>query len=345
MKAYVYGGKGELGVKDIPEPSLTDENAVIKVLAASVCGTDVRIHEHGSDKVTPPRVIGHEVCGTVTGVGKKAKGVRLGSTVLVAPALGCGECRECKSGHTNMCDNLKTIGFNYDGAFEEYMEVPAHAIRMGHVIEVEKKVDPTVAPLAEPVACCVNAQEYLDIRAGDSVLIFGAGFIGCVHAELALMKGAGRVAIAEVSDERLSSAKSLLKGVEFVNSSSVDIEKWVKEHTGGRGADVAITACPSGKAHETALKVAAKRGRVSLFGGIPEPAKGFLDSNIVHYKELSIHGAHASTAAQNRITLGWITSGELEVDKYVSGVYRLDDLEEAFAAIKSGKAMKVIVKP
>jgi L-iditol 2-dehydrogenase len=133
--------------------------------------------------------------------------------------------------------------------------------------------------------------------------------------------------------------------VELVNSTAVDMEKWVKGRTGGRGADVVITACPSGKAHETALKVAAKRGRVSLFGGIPEPAKGFLDSNIVHYKELSIHGAHASTAAQNRTTLGWITSGELEVDKYVSGVYRLDALEEAFDAIKSGKALKVIVKP
>jgi len=119
----------------------------------------------------------------------------------------------------NMCDNLKTIGFNYDGAFEEYMEVPAHAIRIGHVIEVEKRVDPVVVPLAEPVACCVNSQEYLNIKEGDSVLIFGAGFIGCVHAELALMKGAGKVVIAEISDERFSHAKRLVKGVEFVNTS------------------------------------------------------------------------------------------------------------------------------
>ena len=341
----MYSGKGALGVKEIPEPVLTDDNAVIKVLAASVCGTDVRIHTHGSDKVVPPRVIGHEVCGTVTGVGKKVKNVRLGSTVLVAPALGCGECRECMSGHTNMCDNLKTIGFNYDGAFEEYMEVPAHAIRIGHVIEVEKRVDPAVVPLAEPVACCVNSQEYLDIKEGDSVLIFGAGFIGCVHAELALMKGAGKVVIAEISDERFSHAKRLVKGVEFVNTSFTDIEKKMKELTGGRGADVIITACPSGKAHETALKAAAKMGRVSLFGGIPEPAKGFLDSNIIHYKELSIHGAHASTAAQNRLALGWIASGEMKVGKYVGGVYGLDALEEAFAAIKSGNVMKVIVKP
>jgi L-iditol 2-dehydrogenase len=345
VKAYVYSGKGRLAVKEVQEPRLSDDNAVIEVLTASVCGTDVRIHEHGSDKIVPPRVIGHEVCGTVTAVGRNVKSIRPGSTVLVAPAIGCGECRECRSGHTNMCDGLKTIGFNFDGAFAERMEVPAPAILMGHVIDVGEGIDRVAVPLAEPVACCVNAQEYLGIEAGDSVLIFGAGFIGCIHAELAHMKGADRVVIAEVSEERISQARRLVEGVEFIDASSVEVEKKVKELTGGRGADVIITACPSGGAHETALNAAAKRARVSLFGGIPEPSKGFLDSNIVHYKELSVYGAHASTAAQNRLALGWITDGEIDIGKYVSGVYRLDDIEQAFGAIKSGNVMKVIVKP
>ena len=345
MLAYVYTGEKRLVLQRVTKPVLHDGTAIIRVLASAICGTDIRTHRFGSSRIRPPRVIGHEVCGVVEEVGAECGELRGGEQVLVVPAIGCGDCYWCRGGHPNVCARLRTIGFDYDGAFAEYMEIPAQAFAMGNVIPLGPAISPEAAVLTEPLACCLNGQSSLQIGAEDSVLIFGAGFIGCVHAELAVGSGARRVILADVAAERLALARELNNRIETVDSSKQDLAAYIRETTGAMGVQVIITACPVGETHTTAMELAAARARICLFGGIPQNGRGFLDSNAIHYKELAVFGSHASSAAQNREALRRITAGEIEISKYVSGSYPLDRIEEAFQALKNERVLKLLVKP
>lgn len=345
MLAYVYEGDGKLALKEVPKPEPKKDSAVIKVSACSVCGTDLRTYLHGSNKIVPGTIIGHEVSGTITGIGPNVTGFLPGDRVAVAPAIGCGKCCLCQAGHPNMCDNLKTIGFQYDGGFAEYMEIPASAFEMGNVNKLDNRIDDEEAALAEPIACVVNAQEFLNIGKDDYIAVFGAGFIGCMHAELAFSKGAAKVIMIEIAKSRVCEAVKLLERIRMLSPAEADTYQEVMKHTEGRGVNVAITACSAGKAQEDALKISAKRGRISLFGGIPGEAKGFLDSNMIHYKELSVFGTHASTPAQNMKVLKLISDGKLKVKKYITGIYRLENIAEVFELIKNEGIMKALIKP
>jgi len=343
--AYVYDKNGKLSLKEKPKPEPRDDNAIIKVDACSICGTDFRIYLHGSNRITPPRIIGHEVCGTLITVGKKITGFSVGERVILTPAIGCGRCYPCSKGYTNLCENLKTIGFQYDGGFAEYMEIPLIFFGKGNVNKIEDHVIDEEVVLTEPISCVVNAQEFLKIKKGECVAIFGSGFIGCMHAELAFISGADQVIMIEISRKRAEQAKQLIPRIKIINPTQIDLVKEVNNLTVGKGADVAIVACSSGRAQMDALNITAKRGRVSLFGGLTGESKGFLDSNLIHYKELSIYGAHASTAVQNRLVLDWITKGKLRVKKYISKIFDLRHIEEAFKSIQNESIIKVIIKP
>jgi L-iditol 2-dehydrogenase len=344
VRAFTCTEDRALRLQDREKPQIRPDTALMKVLVAAICGTDLRTYRHGSDRIRPPRVIGHEACGVIEEVGSSVRGLEPGRRVAVVPGVGCGECRWCRAGMTNMCVNLRTVGFDFDGTFAEYMEIPSQALAMGNVLPVLDSVSTEQAILAEPAACCLNGQEFLQIGPEDTVFIFGSGFIGCVHAELALRKGAKQVILSDVSDARLEVAQGLLPSLDTVNTASGDANRFVRDRTEGLGADVIITACPSGDAHAAAMKMAATHARISLFGGIPEEGRCFLDSNAIHYRELSVYGSHASTAAQNRQVLDWMSAGTLDLAKYVSATFALSDIVEAFEALRSEKVLKVLIR-
>jgi L-iditol 2-dehydrogenase len=345
MKAYVYEKPGLSRLRDFPRPRAAAGSAVIEVLACSICGTDLRAWQYGSERITPPRITGHEVCGRIVEAGQAVDGFAAGDRVSVVPAIGCGECPSCRKGYTNLCDNLQTIGFQFDGGFAEYMEVPAVAFSRGHVYKTPPNVPDEEAALAEPIACVVNGQEFLRIAKGDSVAIFGSGFIGCMHAELARMSGASPVIMIEPNESRAAAAHELIPFSSLVVPGKADLASELKRLTGGQGPDVLITACAAGQAQADAVALAAKRGRISLFGGLPREAKGFLDSNVIHYKELSVHGVHASTARQNRTVMEWIAAGKLAVRKYITRLYPLSDIEQGFRDLQAQAVFKAVVKP
>jgi L-iditol 2-dehydrogenase len=149
----------------------------------------------------------------------------------------------------------------------------------------------------------------------------------------------------EPNESRAQAAHSLIPFSSLIVSSTVDLHAEVKKLTEGRGADVIITACPVGQAQADAVALSAKRGRISLFGGLAKETMGFLDSNAIHYKELSIHGVHASTPRQNRDVMEWIAAGKLDVRKYITKVYPLADIEQAFRDLQSQSVFKAVVKP
>ncbi len=345
MLAFVYGTQKSLALLEIEAPKPTDESAVIKVVATSICGTDLRTYRFGSPKIKAPRVIGHEVVGEIIAIGKNVHGFSVGDRVQVAPAIGCGKCIYCKEGHTNLCDALETIGFDYDGTFAEFMEIPQAAIDRGNVTKLSEDVPNEQAVLAEPVACIINAHQYLNIHSGDVVAIFGSGFIGCMHAELAAIEGAEKVIMVEVNPARAEAARKINDSLIIVNPNNQNLGEEIKKLTGGRGVNVSIVACSVGSAQTDAMNITAKRGRISLFGGLPTNSTGFIDSNMIHYREISVFGVHASSPTQNREALQLISSGILNVKPYASNIFTLQDIGKAFEALNSEKIMKAIIIP
>ena len=345
MRAFVYEKAGVSRLTEFPRPSAQKNGALVRVLSCSVCGTDLRAWQHGNERITPPRITGHELCAEIVETGEGLAGFHVGERVSMAPAIGCGTCYPCSRGYTNLCDNLQTMGFQFNGGFAEYMEVPPLAFSSGNVYKTPENVSDEEAALAEPIACVVNGQEFLHIGPQDTVAIFGSGFIGCMHAELARMNGARQVIMIEPNEARAKAAHSLIPFSVLVVPGRMDLYAEVKRLTGGRGADVLITACPVGQAQADAIALSAKRGRISLFGGLANQTNGFIDSNAVHYKELSIHGVHASTPRQNRDVMGWISAGTLDVKKYITRVYPIDSIEQAFKDQAAQEVFKAVVRP
>lgn len=347
MLTYTYLGETGLNLVDRPEPTAEPNNILIRVSACAICGTDLRTYRNGSSHINPPRTIGHEVTGVIEHVGCNVDGYTTGERISVVPAMGCGQCRACRRGFTNLCESLETIGFQYDGGFASHMAVPSKAIRMGNVLSLPQEVDEITAALIEPIACVINGQELLKIFPGDTVVIFGSGFIGCIHAELAIIAGASRVYMVEISERRGEIAAKHINSdkLQVITPGTQPAVEIIREATNGEGADVVIVACSVGAAQRDALEIAASRGRISLFGGLPGDSVGFLDSNLIHYKELGVFGVHASTVEQNRKAQELICSGTLEAGKYVSQVLPLEQIVDAFAAKHSEHILKTVIKP
>ena len=206
MRAALLYGKDDLRLEEIPVPGVGPGEVLLKVKAAAICGTDIRMFRNGARGATPgnPLVLGHEVSGIVESVGPDVTGYRPGMAVAVAPNMGCGVCDQCVSGNTQMCDTYKAFGINIPGGFAPFMKIPREAVSQGNLAPIPDGGDFVSAALVEPLACVYNAFQRTAIVPGDTVLVIGAGPIGLMHAKVALMAGAARVFMNDLSAERLS---------------------------------------------------------------------------------------------------------------------------------------------
>ena len=271
MLAAVYHGPNDLRVNDVAVPKIGRGELLVKVLSASICGTDLRIL-HGNHRMYPPgtiRIPGHEVVGTIAEVGAEVTDYQVGQRVFCAPNAGCGHCRQCVSGNNNLCANYDAIGVTRDGGFAEYVLIPANSVQQGNVIPISESVDPAVAALLEPFACVLRGQNAVHIQPGEVVLVIGAGPIGIMHTKLAKARGAGTVITSDPIAERASQARRM--GADLaVDPTSEDLKMILGEVSQGRGADVIIVAAPVHIAQESALDLAAISGRINFFGGLPK---------------------------------------------------------------------------
>lgn len=345
MKAAIYEGPGKMVVREQEKPSCKKGEVLIRVHACAICGTDVRIYRHGQKNVVPPHIIGHEIGGIVEALGHGVTGVEIGSHVVVVTSVGCGECKFCRRGWHNLCVKGVAIGYYYEGGFAQYMTVPEPAVMQGNIIPFSPELSFPEASIVEPLSCCINGQEYLAISTEDIVVIFGCGPIGCMHAELAKAKNAKKIIMVDVDKKRLEMAEKLSPDM-IIDSSQHNPVEEIMSATAGEGADVIIVACGVNSVQEQAVSSAAKKGRISFFAGLPKdkPTITF-DSNLIHYREISVFGAFASFAEQYREALDLIEKGRVDAAKLITHKFPLDNIVEAIGTAAGGEGLKVVMQP
>jgi L-iditol 2-dehydrogenase len=347
MKAAVYHGPKDIRVEEVAKPEPGDQEILLKVQSASICGTDIRIF-HGQHRMYPEgttRIPGHEVVGTIAEIGKGLEGLTKNQKVFISPNMGCGHCDQCISGNNNLCKDYDAFGVTIDGGFAEYMLIPEQAVRQGNIIPVDDSVDPAVAALLEPFACVLRGQNAINIRPGDIVLIIGAGPIGLMHTKLAKARGAGLIIVSEPMPTRADQA--VKNGAEYtVNPLEEDLQVRIMEITENHGADVIITAAPIHSAQEAALSLAAIGGRINFFGGLPKdkPTIQF-NSNLVHYKELLITGTTACSTADCWQASRIVNMGLVDLSDLISKRFPLDQAQLAFSSAENKESLKIVIEP
>src|SRR5674476_80807 len=346
MRVARFHAPEDVRLEDAPEPSPGPRDVKIRVRACSTCGTDVKISRFGHHHIVPPRVMGHEIAGEVVEVGAEVSGWSPGDRVQVIAAIPCGVCPDCTAGHMTICPNQVSMGYHFDGGFAEYMIVPPQVLAVDGLNRIPDGIGFDEASVAEPLACALNAQELVRINDGDDVVVIGAGPIGCLHVRLARSHGAGRVFLVELSSERLDMATALVHPDAAICAGETDPVAAVLELTGGRGADVVITAAASGKAQEQAVQMVARQGRISFFGGLPKDNPIIaLDSNLVHYRELMIIGANGSSPEHNKRALRLIADGKVPVKDLITHHLPLEQVLEGIGIVSRGEAIKVTIEP
>ena len=347
MKAALFYGPGDIRIEEIKKPIPGRSEVLVRVKSCAICGTDVRIFKSGHRAITPPHITGHEISGIVEEVGENVKNIKKGDKVAITTEVGCGYCKYCLSGRVNLCNiNRRAIGYYYPGGFAEYILIPGEAVLQGNIITLSNDANLDEMSLVEPLACCINAQELVDVKFGDTVLIIGAGPIGCMHVELSKLRGASKVIIANYqSKKRIELARRFNADYYFILN-EIDIRKEISKITKDEGIDIVIVACSSPEAQKLALDLVGIRGKICYFGGLPK--NKFLDNvdtNIIHYKEARLMGSFSSNRYHSHTAVNLIENKKILASKYITHKFPLDNIVEGINKVMSGDAIKVVINP
>ena len=345
MKAAVLQDLNNLVLKDVRDPEIDDDSALLRVESVSICGSDVRILHHGSPRVKPPTIIGHENAGVIVKVGKNVTRVKEGDRVSIGADVPCGQCHWCRNGLGNNCAINYAIGYQIPGAFAQYMKLPRLVLEEGPVTPFSENLSFDEAALAEPLACAINGLELVNMSLGKSVVIIGLGPIGCMMIDLARVMGATKVLGVQRSKLRMEIAKYYEADV-YIASEEEDVIERCREETGGEGPDIVITTCASVDAHEQAVEMVAHRGYVNLFGGLPKTMRPMtLLSNTIHYKECFLTGSHGCVPRHHELATQLLEKGLVRVKPLITHHFPLHEIHLAFEAMESRKGMKIMMHP
>jgi L-iditol 2-dehydrogenase len=317
---------------------------MLRVHRCAVCGTDKRIFTHGQKNVVPPAITGHEIVGTILEIGSGVdQDLRVGQKAVIATVVGCGKCVYCQRKQYNLCDLFTAIGYDYSGGFAEYIKIPAAAVGQGNVIPIPDSLSLERAALVEPLSCVLNGQEYLNPQPGDRAVVFGAGPIGIMHASSLKMRGCSLVIVADVSQERLDYVTEFGLG-SVVNTSGGDAVNKILAAGGGEKFDIAITACSVKVAQADAMKLVRKKARVSFFAGVPKDDPILpMDSNQIHYNEISVFGCFASNLQHYHQALAMVSRDDLPWERFLTHRFKLQDMVKAYSVIEAGQGIKTVI--
>jgi len=344
VKALVYHGPEDLRVEERPDPEPGPGEALLRVAACGICGTDLRIAA-GAHRAYPDgtvRVPGHEIAGTLVATGEGVE-LPVGAAAFVAPNIGCGQCAACRAGRVNLCRAPRALGITDDGGFAEHLLLDRDVVAQGNVLVVEDGIDMGALAIVEPLACALRGSRACAAAEGDLVVIVGAGPVGLMHLQLARLASPSAVIVSEPSDARRRQATRF--GADLAVDPA-ELADAVAEHSDGVGANVVITAAPAPAAQQQALELAAPGGRINFFGGLPRDRSVVeLDTNLIHYGELVVTGTTANTTDDCREALELVLSGSVDTGALVAERRPLEAAGAAFEAARSGDVLKVVIEP
>jgi 6-hydroxycyclohex-1-ene-1-carbonyl-CoA dehydrogenase len=340
VKAAVFrGDKSGLRIEAVPTPKPGPNDALIKVAACGVCHTDLHYLEHGVPTFKkPPIILGHEASGVIEAVGTAVSNVRIGQRVLIPAVLTCGHCAFCRAGRENICAHMTMVGNHIDGAYAEYVCVPAKDL-----LEL-----PTTIPLAEAsIIADATSTPYhavknrACVRPGDTVVVFGCGGVGINAVQLAAAAGAYVIAV-DINDRKLIWAKEF-GAAQAINASKVDrVSKEIKKLTGG-GADIALEVIGNPKTIEEAFESVRVGGRLCVVGYTHEAVS--LIAGKIMFKEIEIVGSLGCRPADYVPLIRMVEQGRVDVRRQVTHRFRLEEIAKAFEVMKEGVSLRSIVTP
>lgn len=344
MKALVkYArGKGNMEIRDIPEPKPGRDQIKIEIKAAGVCGSDIHVYHDDMMGVTLnlPVVLGHEFAGIVTEVGEGVTAWKTGDRVTSETSFSiCGKCHYCITGSYNLCNERRGIGYYHNGAFTKYIIMPQERIHA-----LPESIDFVAGALIEPLACVTHAVlELTSIMVSDVVLVVGPGAIGLAAAQIAKTQGATIVvAGTSVDQDRLAKAKEL--GADYtINVQEENLESFVSELTNGKGVDVVLECSGVAIAADNALKVIKKQGQYTQIGLFGKPIT--IDFEKICFKEIKVVGSIGSKWTSWKKIIQLIEQGKVQTKPLVSHQFPITEWEKAFKTFDSKEGLKLILMP
>ena len=343
MKAAVLHGREDIRIEQVPVPDAGPGELVLRVDAALTCGTDLKVFRRGyhARMIVPPALFGHELAGTVVQAGEGVTEFAAGSRVVALNSAPCGKCYFCARGQENLCDDLM---FN-NGAYAEFIRIPARIVAQ-NTLHVPDHVPLEHAALTEPLACAVHGFEDSRPRPGDTVAVIGGGPLGLMILHVAALAGCKVIAVVK-HDGQVEAARQL-GAAHIVQSANIrKAIRDVRELTpGGRGVDIAIEAVGIPETWEEALELVRKGGTVNFFGGCAVGTHVNLDTNRIHYSDITLRATFHHTPAICRKALELIASGRFQAGAFITGHAHLYELNRVFEKLmKRSSEIKTAIVP
>jgi len=341
MMAAVLYGKENLKVEPVAVPSIDSGDILVKVKAALTCGTDVKVFRRGyhARMIVPPALFGHELAGDVVAVGSGVAKFSPGDRVVAANSAPCGQCFYCRKGNENLCDDLL---FN-NGAYAQYMRIPARIVEK-NTYSIPGHIHYQDAALIEPLACVLRGLEETGLRAGDAVAIIGLGPIGLMFVRLAKIRGARVIAIGRRRSQVDRAAQ--IGADDLLVSDGADIVGECRRLTDGYGVDVAIEAVGIPETWEQAVRMVRRGGTVNFFGGCPSDSRISLETQLLHYSEITCKASFHHTPRHVQEALDIVSRGEITAVDFVNRVEPLTNLLEVMRHLMSHNGhMKTAIIP
>lgn len=362
MRAAIFYSPNNIAIEEIKFAnhfSNKENEVVLKVNSCGICGYDVGVFRNGHPKVTPPVILGHEICGEIletiiTTNDSGSKAIKKGTRVVVSPIVPCLNCIYCHNKHYNLCINLKEIGSTIDGGFAKYIRIPKRLFQIGGLVPVPDNLSDEEAALLEPLACCLNGFYHIgpitkeEGKEEGCIVIIGDGPIGLLHLQLSkLLFGTIKTIVIGKIPKRIQKAKSL--GADAVvlvdDNSSTEISDNILEFINGiGGANLVIVATSNPLALNLATKIAAKNCKINIFAGMPKESTISLDPNWFHYNQISITGSFSSTPNLLKEAVKLAANREIiDLSKIITHRYSLDKIHEALLATEKYYGLRAVI--
>jgi L-iditol 2-dehydrogenase len=342
MLAAVFHSPNNIIVQQVP---ITRRQVMLKVSACAVCGYDVRVFRNGHRKVSPPVILGHELCGHIQSDVTVGNGLTInaGSRVAVCPLIPCLHCPYCHAGDYNLCVNLKEIGSTSDGGFAQYVAIPEQMIRIGGLVPVPDNLTDEEAALLEPLACCLNSfSRMLPVAKQSSVVIIGDGPMGLIHLQLFKRLSSSRVAIVGKVPSRMEKSRAMGADAVFAYSSETVAD--VLDFAGSSSvAGAVVVATSNPVAFDLATKVAGKNSKINIFAGMPSGQTFLLDVNWLHYNQISITGSFSSTPKMLEEATRIAADKAIDLSAIITHKYSLSEIEKAIYVTEKYYGLRAVI--